>query len=224
MGCHGSRKQYSQEEVALLTEELVLHFHASTTQQAHTVFCCKSRQGYLNETAFAEAAQELGLCVKNSGSSLQVETFFSSLNSPQGYPSHSLSVLAVLLGEGNGHDKAMTLFQMYDDTYSLELSKTQVARMLADLVNMSTQQLGLLVAGDQPGSLRYKEYLKSLTQVSAAFQQSLLEELTKDSQTLPRTQFLKLFANNSTWQTASNLRLAMVEWRKEHSRPQLVKA
>ena len=223
MGCHGSRKRYSQEEVALLSEELVLHFHAASTQQAYSVFRCKARGGFLNALAFAEAAKELGLCVQNSGGSLQVEAFFASLQTPQGYPEHSLGLLAVLLSEGSSQEKAETLFQLYDEAYTLELTKAQVVILTADLVHMSTVSLGLLVAGEQPGALRNGEYLKGLQQVSEAFQQDLVTEIMQGREVLTRPEFLKQFSENSRWRSASDLRVAMAEFRREHSRPQLVK-
>lgn len=223
MGCHGSRKRYSQEEVALLTEELVLHFHAASTQQAYAVFRCKARQGFLNALAFEEAAQELGICTRNSGSSLQVEAFFSSLQTPQGYPEHTLGLLAVLLSEGSASEKATTLFQLYDEAYELELTKVQVTTLIADLVHMSITQLGLLVAGEQHGALRNGEYLKGLQQASGAFQQTLVEEILLGREIVTRPEFIERLSENSKWRSASDLRVALAEFKREHNRPQLVK-
>jgi len=223
MGCHGSRKRYSQEEVALLSEELVLQFHAASTQQAYAVFRCKARQGFLNALAFQEAAQELGVCTLNSGSSLQVEAFFASLQTPQGYPEHTLGLLAVLLSEGSASEKAATLFQLYDEAYVLELTQAQVTALIADLVDMSIVQLGLLVAGEQHGALRNGEYLKGLQQASAAFQQALVEEILQGREVISRTEFVEQLAENSKWRSASDLRVALAEFKRERNRPQLVK-
>lgn len=223
MGCHESRKNYSQEEIALMSEELMLNFHSNSPHKAYCVFKTKSRNGYLNDVGFAEAAEALNLTIKNVGTSLMVEEFFRQLRGAKGYSEVTLSVLSVLLGTGSEKEKAETLFNIYDETYSLTLPRAQVQRMVSDFLDLSIDQLGILVTNDQShasGTLRNREYLKGLRSVKNQFQEMLIRDMLQGRESISRDSLVNWMctAQGSKCLSSSNLRVALSDFRKELNR------
>lgn len=222
MGCFGSRKAYPDEEWTIITAERMLEFHKHNIRTLYEVFLLRARSGLLNSKAVQDAANTLSLPLRSAQQEGLIEQFYHSLRSDTTNVSlHNLMLAAVLLTESSISEKAAVLFELYDQSYSLVISRQAVGEMVRGLMSFAIETPMNVLPPTSDAAVTYLLQLKTVTD---EVHKTVLTQLIGDLEDISRERFLTGCSNIlvSQFFSATSLRLVLFEARqmkKQHSVP-----
>ena len=202
----------SNEEVALRSQESVLLFENQSVTANYMALCRYSRNHRLNAQGFNEALDKMLVLKTNLGSSNTVKEFYDSFQVVPGeYDAKKLKDLCVLLSLGTLEEKAGILFEIYDPDFTLSLDKLAIVQMAADLVEISTEKVAILVTDSQwkqSGQIATKQYIDRLEKQRGKAEDGLKQALLDGKDSVSKADFLTRITKPevSHWLSTSGIR------------------
>lgn len=207
MGCGDSRLKTPEGELEVRSREGNLGWAGVQARRAIETLALVSRKGRVNAKAWIDAVAALQLKTQDSRHPGLFEDYYACFKEGQeDYNAKLLQLLALLLCWERGNAKSRLLFELYDQNYSLILSKEAVEELLKDLLHVAIQLQANLATTEEA-----KEYLKWLSAWQSHFLADTLIQIMGENAVISREAFEQQISKEPLKHclAAASLRLAV---------------
>lgn len=116
MGCAGSRDDISKDENRIISMESQLNYANSDCRTVDFYHRKYSYMGEINYDQWMDIAKFLNLNIENSRNNPRVKEMIGSFRNENGnYQWRKLTIFGILLSKGHSNEKAILLFQLFDN-------------------------------------------------------------------------------------------------------------